>query len=263
VSDSERPDNLDDLLAKARWPEPTAGASRRVEEVWESITPARRAGTIHPWRWAAAACVVLAGITALVMSRSRHSQPVQIVKNDPAPLTAVDVRPAYPSRPPNPWELAAIRETMKPKVVKAPLPAPIAVVPQPPPTMRQKLAQYLSNGEVEVYLSYVRNPATRSVALAAADDVAHPPLQSLLAALDDPHESIRIAAARTLGHIDGPVTTAALIQRINDRSSRREALAALLFSDGPEANRFVRSAQNDPHLGAEVRSLQLQRSTLQ
>jgi hypothetical protein len=271
-------DPLDALLAEARWPEPSAGASRRVEAVWDAISPARSRMTIRPWLWAAAAaCVALvtAGLLTAAHTR-RHARPtVARVTPAIAPPRAVPITTEpYPSRPPNPWELAAMRDAEraqsaqaqppKPEVATEAPPQPLAPVPPADSGGRQQwLARALSEARVDLYLKYVRDPATRDDALAATERVQHPPLNQLLDALDDPHEDVRLAAARVLGRIDGPVTTAALVRRVNDPAIRREVLAALMFSDGPEAATFLRAARGDPRLAAQVHSLELQRSALQ
>lgn len=281
MSDRERresDDPLDALLAEARWPEPPADASRRVEALWDAISPAaRRRLVIRPWLWAAAAaCVALLTAGLLMVSHTRHHSAPEIVRAVPptAPLTPVPVvaRP-YPSRAPNPWELAAMREAERTEMARAEPPKPQVAVEKSPPLApvppsdrggrQQWLAQVLSEHRVDLFLKYVRDPATRDDALAATERVEHPPLKQLLDALDDPHEEVRLAAARVLGRIDGPITTAALVRRVNDPAVRREALAALMFSDGPEAATFLRAARGNPRLAAQVHSLELQRSTLQ
>ena len=268
-------DPLDALLGQARWPEPAAEASRRVRAAWDAISPARPRRRL--WiGYAAAACIALAGAAALVHWRGNRQPAPVVVKVVPPVRESEPPAPrVYPSRPPNPWELAAMRqadrgqsvrptpEPPKPQVTVEPLPPPGPVPPADSEGRQQWLARALSDGRVGAYLKYVRDPATRSDALAAAEDVSHPPLNQLLAALDDPHEDVRLAAARVLGRIDGPVTTAALVRRVNDPAVRREVLAALMFSAGPEAASFLRAARGDSRLAAQVQSLELQRSTLQ
>jgi hypothetical protein len=107
---------------------------------------------------------------------------------------------------------------------------------------------------VPAYLVFLSDPATAPAALAALDDVPSPPVEVLFAALNNPRRATRLAAARALGRIDGPVVTARLAAMVRANVNRREALAALASSDGPEAKAFFEWASSSKELGAYART---------
>jgi len=75
------------------------------------------------------------------------------------------------------------------------------------------LRSLLSDGSpaaVQLYLQQVMSPATRAAALNAIGAFGAMPVDELLRRLNDPLVDVRLAAARTLGRIDGPVLTARL-----------------------------------------------------
>lgn len=106
------------------------------------------------------------------------------------------------------------------------------------------------------FLGLVENVRTRQIALQALDELDQPPMQELMAALSAANVADRFAAARALGHIDGPHTTAQMVSRIEKNISRRECLAALLLSRGKEAKTAVAEARQSPLLDPLVRALQ-------
>lgn len=106
------------------------------------------------------------------------------------------------------------------------------------------------------FLRLVENDQTRQAALQSLDELDHPPMRELMAALSAANVADRIAAARALGHIDGPKTTAELVSRIDKNISRRECLAALILSRGKEAKTAVAEARQSPLLEPLVRALQ-------
>ena len=112
------------------------------------------------------------------------------------------------------------------------------------------------------YLELVRDPATSRDALACLDDVRRP-IDVFFARLDDPRVAIREAAARVLGRIDGPQTTARLIAMARRNHNRREALLALADSRGPEARRFLLTNEASGPLAGPIRSVLLQQARTQ
>ena len=108
------------------------------------------------------------------------------------------------------------------------------------------------------YLAFVASPATSETALAALDDLPHAPVDALFAHLDAPRMDRRLAAARALGRINGPAVSERLATMVERGLHRREALAALLSSNGPEAARALSSFQRMPSLVSVIRSIELQ-----
>jgi len=111
------------------------------------------------------------------------------------------------------------------------------------------------------YLELVRDPATSHDALACLDDV-RPSTDVFFARLDDPRIAIREAAASVLGRIDGPQTTARLIDMARRNRNRREALLALADSRGPEARRFLATNDRSGPLAGPIRSVLLQQDRI-
>lgn len=121
------------------------------------------------------------------------------------------------------------------------------------------IAAMLRRNPVETmpeFLRLVENLQTQQAALQSLDELDHPPTQELMAALGAANMADRFAAARALGHIDGPNTTAELVGRIEENRSRRECIAALLLSRGKEAKTVVAEARQSPRLQPLVRALQ-------
>jgi len=125
---------------------------------------------------------------------------------------------------------------------------------------RTLLAALLARGDLRsivFYLEFVQSPATSQTALAATEIVRDPPMGVLFAALQDPFEPRRFAAARVIGRIDGPATTQRLIAMVEDGTNRQEACAALLSSRGKEAVSYVANAQANPLLAASFQAASL------
>lgn len=131
-----------------------------------------------------------------------------------------------------------------------------------PAVARQLCSALLRRGTPEAmqsYLGLVVAADTRGSALAALDGLAEPPVEFLLGELSAPQVTRRLAAARALGRIDGPATTALLAERVaRGGTGRREALAALLCSRGDEAAAYVADVRGSSHLAAVVRSVEVQ-----
>ena len=108
------------------------------------------------------------------------------------------------------------------------------------------------------YLQLVVDQSTRHAALVALDQAGAVSTDLFFAALDDPHVSIREAAAMVLGHIDGPQTTARLVAMAAQNRDRREAIIALADSRGGEARKFLQEASIAGPLAGTVRSVLLE-----
>jgi hypothetical protein len=113
------------------------------------------------------------------------------------------------------------------------------------------------------YLSLVGNEATRSEALSVAKSAPHATIERLLALLDDPDESVRVAAAIVLANINGSETTRLLIARVTEQPGNScEAWLALMECRGEMAREFLDYATNRPQLlgyynNARVRRAQM------
>jgi HEAT repeat protein len=184
------------------------------------------------------------------------------------------------SRPPTLRERLLVGD-MRPSKEK-PTTAPAAISPPPPRDaqtlaalaleeteprrQRQIVAELIQSSDpsaLGLYLQLVVDRSRRDVALDALADVKDPPVQALIEELSNSRVAIRFAAARVLGRIDGPVTTEQLVYLIQRNTQRREALAALLYSGGPDASAFLSNARNVPALAGTVRAVEIQLKSVQ
>ncbi len=107
------------------------------------------------------------------------------------------------------------------------------------------------NTEVSIreFLSLVSDKLLREEALALIEQDTNPPIGQLFALLDDQEKKVRLAAAVTLGYLNGPDVTRQLIARVNEQPSKStEAWLALLACRGEMADEFLAYAGRRPHL---------------
>ncbi len=110
---------------------------------------------------------------------------------------------------------------------------------------------------VSKFLAMVLNAATRDDALASLHDCTAPPVERLIAALDEPRVDNRFAAAKALGALcDRTEVGEALRRMVSTNRNRREALAALLSCPSREATTFINTARARASVDAEVRAVQ-------
>jgi hypothetical protein len=99
------------------------------------------------------------------------------------------------------------------------------------------------------FLSLVGDESTRAEAISVAKDAPNVPVPQLVTMLDDVDEPIRVAAAITLGHINGPETTRLLINRVTEQPAHsKEAWLALIACRGKMARDFLDYATRRPQL---------------
>ncbi len=123
----------------------------------------------------------------------------------------------------------------------------------PDPNVRSALMLRLltagSDSGLLGYLSLVLNGATRAEALSVAKTEPKVPVAELITLLDHGEEPVRMAAAMTLGHINGPETTRLLITRITEKpANSSEAWIALMACRGDMARDFLEYATRRPQL---------------
>lgn len=138
-----------------------------------------------------------------------------------------------------------------------------ALIENEPDADRQRrllgiLATHPAPQSLSSYLAFVASPAMSETALAALDDLSDPPIDALFAHLDAPRSDRRLAAARALGRINGPVVSERLALMVERGVHRREALAALMSSGGAEASSALSSFRQIPSLVSVIRSVEIQ-----
>jgi hypothetical protein len=121
------------------------------------------------------------------------------------------------------------------------------------PTVRSDLMlRLLRSGSQEGligFLSLVHNDSTRAEALAVAKSMPEVPIPELITLLDHEDEQVRLAAAITVGYVNGPKTTQLLISRVTEQPAKSpEAWIALMSCRGDMARDFLAYATRRPQL---------------
>jgi hypothetical protein len=276
--------NLDALLKQARWPAASRESTRRLEEVWgrKWNGEPRRLGWIWPVAAAATIAIGIGSAIVLVLNPPRMAPGIVSVNPTPSPaakarweeerekvLAAARVRELSQGRPMTMRERMMVGDMRPQKQVATtqmvkvePLPMQrdpqllVSLARQEKDLKKQRelIAELLrseSNAAVALYLELVADSRTRRVALDALDDVKEPPVEGLIGELWNWRVAVRFAAARALGRIDGPETTRELVRLIERNTQKREALAALMYSGGPDAAEFMAGARNVPGVGGD------------
>lgn len=243
AGDQDNFDPLDDLLAAARWPAASPESTARLRDAYQAAAGRGAAIAWPVWVTVAAAAVIVSvGVWVGVM-RNGETRNVKVVIDGvvakPVPKEAAVVRQA------NAAEMAVVlttarqrRPAMKTEVAEAP-----AVKPDVPAKLEA--------------IAGKRGTAAALRELKAAPD-RRQVVEQLFARLDDPRVEIKLAAAKALGYLDGPAVTARLAGMVEANRHRREALAALMQSDGREAREYLRRAAAESDLETAMRSVAVQ-----
>lgn len=253
---------LDALLAQARWPEPNAYSKQRLQLSW------RQAWNPRPARWTrlafAAAVVLTACITLRLSLRNATQEPqrhrVAFVAFAPLPrpsLIQVSEPRLYQadSREPTARERLAMCELSPRKRSRTRTSPPTQTLSSSDSGVHPSLDPAAS---IESRVPQPQPPPSQRPS--GADDR----IESLLAELSSPHVAMRYAAARELARVDGPATTALLIDLVERNVHRREALAALLLcaaSNDVQASQYLADARAWRGMGGQIRSAELQLNT--
>src|SRR4051812_38317809 len=276
--------NLEALLQQARWPAASSESRRRLEELWEQKWKGERRSLGWIWPVAAAASILIGigSFIVLVLNPPRWTPGVVSIEPGPAPVAVVMKVPLLEGRPMTMRERLLVGD-MKPKKV---VPTTQKTIVAPPPALSRdpqelagmareekdpkkqrkvigELLRSQSDRAAALYLELVVDARTRRVALDALDDVKEPPVGALINELGNHRVSVRFAAARALGRIDGPATTFELVKLVERNTRRREALAALMYSGGEDAAEYVDGARRTPGLAVTVRAVEIQMKSVQ
>ncbi len=123
------------------------------------------------------------------------------------------------------------------------------IVMEPSKALQRELLSALAGRDdlmsTRLYLNFVQHPVMSRMALEAIEDATHPPLDQLFSLLRDQRIRVRMAAARTLGHLNDSVVSQRLAEIVLRDPSPHMALAALASSADPVAVQFLAAARHD------------------
>lgn len=258
MNGSKRPDNpdpLDDLLNAARWPAMLPDATLRLRREWQAISRNRSSSQT---KWLQAAAMILIGFGVwfvVIKQRSAGVAQQRIVSMPPNPI--IQNKPDIVAvRLANPAELAWALTAMSRQEIAGQSHGKSASVQKSPETLQALLQRDPTTGVQEcLKLAELKH---EEPAVSALKNVRGVAIEKLFARLDDPRIETRLAAARLLGKVDGPRVTEQLARMVAANQNRREALAALLQSDGVEAKAFLEQVQEKHGLESVLRSVTVQ-----
>jgi len=138
-------------------------------------------------------------------------------------------------------------------------------IAEPNAALRQQLLTALlarrTEESVGLYLELV-NDGFRADALTASSAMADPPVDLLIAFLENPQRPVRLAAAQTLGSLPEADIAARLSDSVFRGIGRQEALLALLLSPDAQSARFLAAARQNFYLMASVYAAEQQLHSL-
>jgi hypothetical protein len=114
---------------------------------------------------------------------------------------------------------------------------------------------------VALYLGFVSAAASQSEALRVVADMDNPPAEQLLAFMESPQNSLRLAAALALSRVSDPAVVEQLCASVWG-IGRHEVLIALLLSQSKEAAGCVQHARENLYLVASLRAAEQQLGSL-
>jgi hypothetical protein len=224
---------LDELLKRARFPQPSVQSEQRLRDTWIALSRKRQV------RWVVSlvsAAAVLALVAGSILLWNRRNTDVlvpnyaMILRDAPTPARSRDA---------NLWERALVQR-------------PFRGTSTQPSVVQVKAPQQM---DVESILRRISNPATRGETIESLRQMSNPPVNELFAELRSPLMEKRFAAARALGALPGPRIVPALQQMLARGEARREALAALMFCDDPAAQQVLLTARQSRSIDAQCIAL--------
>jgi hypothetical protein len=248
---------LNRLLAQARWSDADAVTQQQLRSQWNRIAWRHR---IAPAIWCVAGAVAAVMVVAIGMigislrSRLMRIEPVVIVSGEPVKYLSVEA-PAPPSsssvasRPANLLERMALLQS-----------APTSAA-QPASAVAETVA---SSHAVGIDAAQPVDDTTRLAELpervivdAAASghaDILTPAVYQLLATLQSPSLDERFAAAQALAAMKDDQVVQELRMLASVENTRREALAALSWTDTAVAAQTLSEMHLSPTIAAQLRA---------
>jgi HEAT repeats len=254
-------DRLDQLLAAARWPEPSAESEQRLRAFWKAVSPAQRKTILlrlplRSWAAAAATLLVAAGVVWFVVARQqRQIQPEIVGPVNPAPVERQPRKQPTPESPPvvvvrDPTSrerllMAGAEVRYQARVRQAPLVdrvdgavSRLSIDPAADPAaLVEELSRSVSQDVVSQRLIALARSGTGSRGLAAARLLAELRLPRTLPLFLElaRDESTKAAAYVAIERLADDATLARLAQEETAEQHRRQLLAALITRSRPQA----------------------------
>jgi hypothetical protein len=249
-------DPLDDLLASARWPEPSGASTRRLEQAWVELHrpgPRWRTGPVALSAIAAAVVVAVGAWALLMMPRQTGRTTISHVSPTPAGTASVSnlARPSlWPGREPTALELTmlAVAERRGRQSIDASprsAPPPAAARDPSPAEVEARLARQIARADgrvtAEVAARFCAVATDRSLPLVlklAQRPNTRPTVTDALARLADARTLSRFVREaqsagdrkRLIGGMLSRMSSADVpdyLELVGDCSTRGDALAAL------------------------------------
>src|SRR5581483_8234393 len=140
----------------------------------------------------------------------------------------------------------------------------IAMLKESEPESRARLlaAMFQRSDGANRFLDLVRNRATRDRALDALQSLPQPPVDVLMAELDNPSVERRFAADKSLGCLCHGESLPVLKRMIETRNHTREALAVLSECNDAAATQYVRQIKHSPAMSAQLKTVRDEMNSL-
>lgn len=233
---------LDQLLAQARWPEPTADSARRIKSRWNAIARRHR---MTPALWcvvyAAAAVIAVFFGSQLLALREQLVNPQLVDLPVGSRVNYLSVakessdEASIVSRPANLVERMTLLQgsaSSAPNAVSLLAVAPVL-------SSNNDANDAGDSAELAQLLKQVADPDTQLAALGKLKEMSDPPVRPLMDRLTSPSLDERFAAATALATLDDPRVVEMLVQRAQRNPGQREALVALGLSGSPLAKKAL------------------------
>ena len=251
---------LDALLERARWPEPTPQAVTRLRGRWRELSDERPRRVLWiGWITAAAAAIVIAvGATWFLMTQGGQVSPTGVVQApvEPPPVkrTSMPPRPAQPvapkivARAPTPRETLAVLAVSPVVDTKAAVRSALDAAAQDDVAAALASLRPLRGGTVERELGIVLATTTdltrQRAAVRLLSETGTPSSLPLLTRLakDPKFFALAMPGVARLGGMDNVLA----LTRASHPDARREAIGELLkFNDEPATSEFLAMVLDD------------------
>jgi hypothetical protein len=237
LSSSSRPDPLDELLAQAKWPEPTAESTQRLASRWDEL----RCRRIIRWRPVIAGAVAAVGLVALgavlFLTRAAFDVRSEVVLVPTPPTPPVSAAPRAHA------ELAGRETTPADWVMISAADREAATSKRPSQTVTANQAAAARGARLAVIVAAADGDVDRNTArqFCAAAGAAELPLVLKVSRVP----AVRSEALDAISRLADPAQLSELIQRDWSPSQRRQLITALVRRRSPDALQRYLELVND------------------